>query len=77
MSENTISNKPFMTYEQQIDKLVIDKGLEINDREYAVKCLFHATKRIDRKQLYKYMGFPENWRNIRDCNRAKISKERS
>lgn len=47
----------------------------IDSMDDAVKCLFHATKRIDQKQLYKYMGFPENWKSIRDCNRVKISKD--
>ena len=37
-TENTC-DKPFMTYEQQINKLHNDKKLEIQDIDYAVKLL--------------------------------------
>ncbi len=33
----------------------------------AVECLFETTKQIQRSQLYRYMGFPEDWKDIRDC----------
>lgn len=36
---NVMSDKPFMTYEQQLDKLINDKGLQIKDRDYAIKLL--------------------------------------
>lgn len=32
-------DKPFMTYEQQLNKLIVDKGLEINDYQYAIQLL--------------------------------------
>lgn len=37
----------------------------------SVEKLLSSTKRIERMQLYKYMGFPENWKKIRDC--AKVN----
>lgn len=37
--KNEQKDKPFMTYEQQISKLKIDKRLEIEDDEYAIKLL--------------------------------------
>ena len=39
MKEGALVDKPFMTYEQQLDKLINEKGLEIKDRNYAVKLL--------------------------------------
>ena len=39
MEEPITLDKPFMTYKQQINKLIYDKGLTINDIEYAVKLL--------------------------------------
>lgn len=39
MAEGTGKDKPFMTYDQLIDKLKDDKKLEIADRQYAVKLL--------------------------------------
>lgn len=39
MGEEVQKDKPFMTHEQQIDKLKNEKGLEINDKEYALKLL--------------------------------------
>lgn len=103
-------NKPFLTYDQQIEKLIIKKKLKIRDKNYAINLLkkysyfdlisgykkpfkgkdgnykIHASiddilivellekKRIlDKKQLYKYMGFPENWLEIRKCNKILVS----
>ena len=37
--EERILDKPFLYYEQQVDKLVKEKGLEIKDKEYAIKLL--------------------------------------
>lgn len=39
MQNVVLSGKPFLTYEQQIDKLVNEKGLIINDRNLAIKLL--------------------------------------
>ena len=44
----------------------------INSMDEAVKRLFKSTRRIDQKQLYRYMGFPENWIDIRECGKVKI-----
>lgn len=33
------NNKPFLTYEQQVEKLVNEKGLIINDKEFAIRLL--------------------------------------
>ena len=39
MEENERNSKPFLTYEQQVTKLSEEKGLEIEDKEYAIKLL--------------------------------------
>lgn len=39
MGVNSNIGKPFLTYDQQIVKLVKDKGLVINDLDYAKKLL--------------------------------------
>lgn len=39
MGVNSNNGKPFLTYDQQIEKLVKDKGLIINDLDYAKKLL--------------------------------------
>ena len=41
----------------------------IDSLEIIIDDLLNATKIIDRKQLYKYMGFPENWKDIRNCDK--------
>jgi hypothetical protein len=33
-----------------------------------IKDLFSKTKQIQRLQLYKYMGFPENWNDIKNIS---------
>lgn len=42
----------------------------------ALTTLFAATKQIQNKQLFKLMGFPENWEDIKDIeiDQIKISK---
>jgi abortive infection bacteriophage resistance protein len=35
--------------------------------EGIIEHLFSSTQMIQKNQLYKYMGFPENWLNIKDC----------
>lgn len=35
--------------------------------EAIIKQLFSDTRMIQETQLYKYMGFPENWLNIKKC----------
>lgn len=43
--------------------------------EKAIEELFSATKHIEKSQLLKYMGFPDNWKEIRNCNqKIEISK---
>lgn len=43
----------------------------IDAMDNAMKNLFIDTKQIDQRKLYKYMGFPDNWRDIQDCNKVK------
>lgn len=44
-----------------------DFGLLIDDVNKAVTELFDHTNSIQKPQLYNYMGFPENWLEIKDC----------
>lgn len=37
--ESQIKNKPFMTYKQQINKLIEEKGLQIKDTAFATDLL--------------------------------------
>lgn len=39
MEYNDKNQKPFFTYEQQVDKLLNEKGLEIKNKQYAIKLL--------------------------------------
>lgn len=36
----------------------------INEIDLAIKKLLSKTRQIQKPQLYKYMGFPENWEHI-------------
>ena len=50
----------FLFGELQMDELVIQI-------RYQLSILYKASKRIQPNQMRKYMGFPENWEQIRDC----------
>ena len=39
----------------------------IDDIEHALKVLFNSTRQLQETQLYKYMGFPANWLDIKDA----------
>ncbi len=39
----------------------------IDDIEHALKVLFNSTRQLQETQMYKYMGFPANWLNIKDA----------
>lgn len=41
----------------------------IDSLEEIINDLLNTTKIIDRNQLYKYMGFPNNWKEIRNCEK--------
>lgn len=38
----------------------------INDIDLALETLFHSTKQLQRPQMYRYMGFPVRWIEIKD-----------
>ena len=44
----------------------------IDEIDESIKILFENTNQIQKNQLYKYMGFPENWRKIRDMKTTDI-----
>lgn len=50
----------YLLAQEEMEELVeqIQKQLEI---------LFQSTKRIQPSQIRKYMGFPDNWKLIKDC----------
>ena len=39
----------------------------IDDIEHALKVLFNSTRQLQETQMYKYMGFPANWLDIKDA----------
>ena len=39
----------------------------IDDIEHALKVLFNSTRQLQETQMYKYMGFPSNWLDIKDA----------
>lgn len=39
----------------------------IDDIEHALKVLFNSTRQLQETQMYKYMGFPVNWLDIKDA----------
>lgn len=41
-------------------------SLFINDINLALETLFHSTKQLQRPQMYRYMGFPTKWIEIKD-----------
>lgn len=45
----------------------------IDSLEEIIVELLEKTRILDKKQLYKYMGFPENWLEIRKCNKILVS----
>lgn len=47
----------------------------MNELENNVKELLQSTRSISKEQLQKYMGFPENWMDIKTCNKLFISEE--
>lgn len=40
----------------------------VTEIENSIEDLFLKTKQIQRLQLYKYMGFPENWKDIKNIS---------
>lgn len=44
----------------------------INELDNSINTLLGNVNILQRTQLYKYMGFPENWKNILDCSKAEI-----
>ena len=38
----------------------------------SIKKLFASTKVIQKSQLFRYMGFPDNWKDILDCDTQEI-----
>lgn len=78
----TTNDKPFLTYSQQIQKLSAKFAVIIllqyllsqdefsqfiDDIEHALKVLFNSTRQLQETQMYKYMGFPANWLDIKDA----------
>lgn len=49
--------------DERVFKELIDSLDEI------INNLLQTTRIIERKQLYKYMGFPENWKEIKECSK--------
>lgn len=45
----------------------------IEEMDKLLKELFRKTKSISMTQMQKYMGFPENWKKIKECDKVKIS----
>lgn len=39
----------------------------INELEVIINELIETTRILEERQLYKYMGFPENWKEIKKC----------
>ena len=57
--EKTILDKPFLTFEEQINKLINEKHLVINNRDYALEALSSMTslmviKICTKRMMYLY-----------------------
>ena len=40
----------------------------IDEIDNSIEALFKSTHQIQREQLFKYMGFPNNWKEIKDID---------
>lgn len=62
-----------ITLKYLLDEYDFRKFIEKMEKE--IEKLLKDTKQIQKEQLLKYMGFPENWIDIKDCKKVFISKE--
>lgn len=52
-----------------------DFNVFIDEIEKLLNGLFSSTRSISMAQMQKYMGFPENWKDIKSCKKVEETNE--